>query len=112
VVMDTPPVSVAAEASAAVNAADGVILVVDQERVSRDRLVAAREQLSRTRAKFLGVVLNRTADTGADYSYGYALEQQHGAGHEDGEDGEDARNGHAGAGTSPGAKPAPPRRGR
>jgi Mrp family chromosome partitioning ATPase len=59
VLVDTVPVSTVADASAVAAAADGVILVVDLERISRRELLAAKKQLGHARADVLGIVLNR-----------------------------------------------------
>jgi capsular exopolysaccharide synthesis family protein len=69
VIVDTPPISVAADASTVAAMADGVIVVVDRVRSRRDDLAAAREQLAHARARVLGVVVNRapTPAFGADY---------------------------------------------
>ena len=61
VLIDTVPVSTAADATAAAAAADGVILVVDLERARRRDLLAAKRQLANARAELLGIVLNRAA---------------------------------------------------
>jgi Mrp family chromosome partitioning ATPase len=59
VLVDTVPVSTVADASAVASAADGVILVIDLERVRRRDLLAAKKQLANARATILGIVLNR-----------------------------------------------------
>ncbi|MDP9293363.1 MAG: hypothetical protein M3O90_02890 [Actinomycetota bacterium] len=59
VLVDTVPVSTVADASAVAAAADGVILVLDLERISRRDLLAAKRQLGHARADVLGIVLNR-----------------------------------------------------
>ena len=59
VLVDTVPVSTVADASAVAAAADGVILVVDLDRISRRELLAAKKQLGHARADVLGIVLNR-----------------------------------------------------
>jgi Mrp family chromosome partitioning ATPase len=61
VLVDTVPVSTVADASAVASAADGVILVIDLERVRRRDLLAAKKQLANARATILGIVLNRAA---------------------------------------------------
>jgi Mrp family chromosome partitioning ATPase len=68
--VDTVPVSTVADASAVAAAADGVILVLDLERIRRRDLLAAKKQLSHARADVLGIVLNRAT---VDH-HGYALE--------------------------------------
>lgn len=61
VLVDTVPVSIAADASAVAAAADGVILVVDMAEARRGDLVAAKRQLGIARASLLGIVLNRAS---------------------------------------------------
>jgi capsular exopolysaccharide synthesis family protein len=78
VILDTPPISVAADASAVASMADGVIVVVDRLRSRRDLLAAAREQLAHARARVLGIVVNRapTLALAADYAGDEAPEQK------------------------------------
>jgi polysaccharide biosynthesis transport protein len=78
VIIDTPPISVAADASTVAAMADGVIVVVDRTRSRRDVLAAAREQLANARARILGVVVNRapTLALAADYVGEKAPEQK------------------------------------
>jgi Mrp family chromosome partitioning ATPase len=52
-------VSLAADASAVVAAADGVVLVIDATRIRRRDLLAARRQLDKARVWVIGIVLNR-----------------------------------------------------
>jgi Mrp family chromosome partitioning ATPase len=70
VIVDTVPVTAAADASAVAAEADGVILVVDLARLRRRDVVATTRQLANAQATIVGVVLNRTA---VDYpAYGAA----------------------------------------
>jgi Mrp family chromosome partitioning ATPase len=59
VIVDTVPVSTVADASAVAAATDGVILVLDIERVRRRELMTAKRQLANARAKIIGIVINR-----------------------------------------------------
>ena len=68
-VIDTPPISAAAEASEIAAAADGVILVINAREARRDVLAAAREQLSQARAHLAGVVMNRADSPLIGYEY-------------------------------------------
>ncbi len=80
VIIDSPPVSVAADASTLASIADGVILVIDGARARRDVVAAAHEQLVHARARMLGVVINRAAAPvfGAEYgSYRAPAEEAH-----------------------------------
>jgi non-specific protein-tyrosine kinase len=70
VIVDTPPISVAADASTIVAATDDVLLVVDPNRARRDVLSAARDQLLHVRAHILGVVINRAPAPLLGASYG------------------------------------------
>jgi Mrp family chromosome partitioning ATPase len=73
VLVDTVPVSTVADASAVAAAADGVILVVDLERVRRRELLAAKRQLANARATIIGIVLNRAA---VDFPVYHAAEDE------------------------------------
>jgi Mrp family chromosome partitioning ATPase len=73
VLVDTVPVSTVADASAVASAADGVILVIDLERVRRRDVLAAKRQLANARATILGIVLNRAA---VDFPAYHAAEEQ------------------------------------
>jgi polysaccharide biosynthesis transport protein len=70
VIIDTPPVSAAADASSVASMADGVLLIVDAARGRRDSLAAAHEQLVHARARLLGVVVNRATAPGFGNEYG------------------------------------------
>jgi len=63
VLVDTGPVSLAADTTAVAAAVDGVVLVLDVRRVRRRDLLAARRQLDKARVWVVGIVLNR--DPGA-----------------------------------------------
>jgi polysaccharide biosynthesis transport protein len=69
VIYDTPPLSVAADASLISAITDGVVLVVDSRRTRRKVATNAVAQLQRARANILGVVVNRV-DAGP-YTSGY-----------------------------------------
>jgi capsular exopolysaccharide synthesis family protein len=74
VILDTPPVSVAADASTVASMADGVIVVVDGTRARRDVLSGAHDQLLHARAHVLGVVVNRAPASTRPLEYGPAVE--------------------------------------
>jgi tyrosine-protein kinase len=57
--LDAASVSTIADASVVAASADGVILVVDLDRLPRSGLLAASRQLANSRAQVLGIVLNR-----------------------------------------------------
>lgn len=69
VLVDTVPVSTAADASAVAAAADGVILVLDLETTRRRDLLAAKKQLRNARAEIRGIVLNRAVIDHPAYVY-------------------------------------------
>ena len=58
VLIDTPPVSLVADAAVLAPATDGVLLVVSAGRTKRDLARRAKEQLDNVGAHLLGVVLN------------------------------------------------------
>ena len=58
-VVDTPPVTAGADLTALGPALDGLILVVDLGHSGRTAIIAARDQIERSGARLLGVVLNR-----------------------------------------------------
>lgn len=61
VIYDTPPLSLGSDASLVSAVADATILVIDA-RTRRAAVVQSVEQLRRSQAKVLGVVVNRVAD--------------------------------------------------
>lgn len=58
VLVDTPPVSLVADAAVLAPSVDGVVLVVSAGRTKRDLARRAKEQLDKVGARLLGVVLN------------------------------------------------------
>ena len=71
VVYDTPPFSAGADAALVSSVAEGVVLVVDATKTHRTPMLQAIEQLRRSRANVLGVVVNRAPDA-VDAYYGTA----------------------------------------
>jgi capsular exopolysaccharide synthesis family protein len=72
VIYDTPPLSIAADASLLATNTEGAILVVDVRNAKRKVVLQAVDQLRRTRCTILGVVLNRVPESqGSSYGYGY-----------------------------------------
>lgn len=59
VLIDAPPVMAVTDAAVLANSASGVVFVVGAEMTSRRNALAAIEQLTAARAKFIGAVLNR-----------------------------------------------------
>jgi capsular exopolysaccharide synthesis family protein len=74
VVVDTPPLSVVADAVPLIKQVDGVIVVSRLGQGTRDGLLRLRERLGHLHAPVLGVVVNdvkRRSAPGYDYAYGY-----------------------------------------
>jgi polysaccharide biosynthesis transport protein len=70
VILDSPPVLSVADAAAAARLADGVIMVANLKRSTRDSVVQARDQLEKVGANILGVVVLGVPDsTGGGYGY-------------------------------------------
>ncbi|NNE75205.1 MAG: polysaccharide biosynthesis tyrosine autokinase [Acidimicrobiales bacterium] len=59
VIVDTPPILAAADASSASTAVDGVLILVDTNKTDTDTLLKVRSDLDRVGANVLGAVLNR-----------------------------------------------------
>jgi receptor protein-tyrosine kinase len=70
VILDCPPVLVAADAIALAPLVDAVLVVADRPSTNRKELVRLREQLEEVGGKVLGVVLNRDRTRQTRYSYG------------------------------------------
>jgi receptor protein-tyrosine kinase len=71
VVIDTPPVSVLADAIPLMRLVTGVIIVGQLGRTTRDDALHLRDQLRNLDAPVLGVVANRLRAKGRAYGYGY-----------------------------------------
>ncbi|MBR3367624.1 MAG: CpsD/CapB family tyrosine-protein kinase [Lachnospiraceae bacterium] len=75
VILDTPPVNAVADASVLSRYADGCVMVVSHNQVTRDNVQAAKQQLDKTNTRILGVVLNmydaRNAGTDNTKYYSY-----------------------------------------
>lgn len=74
VLCDTPPVNALTDTSVLSKYVDGAILVVSHNQVTRENVLAAKEQLENTDTKIFGVVLNMfdPRRTGMDYTQNYA----------------------------------------
>lgn len=71
VIIDTPPVSVAADASIIGRAADGTIMVV-RSQVSKKKIIKRVVlSLERNGVRMVGLVLNGVKRTSSEYGYGY-----------------------------------------
>jgi succinoglycan biosynthesis transport protein ExoP len=71
VVFDTPPLSVAADASILAAEADGVLLVVDLSKTKAGDIRASLDQLLKVGCRPLGFVVNRSRRKGLTDSYYY-----------------------------------------
>ncbi|MBA3328042.1 MAG: polysaccharide biosynthesis tyrosine autokinase [Solirubrobacterales bacterium] len=69
IIIDTPPLTVGADASIIAAKADGALLVVDASSTQRVDTEAGIEKLAAVRATVLGVVVNRSAAAGAVSRY-------------------------------------------
>jgi Mrp family chromosome partitioning ATPase len=69
VIVDTSPITIGADASAIASSVDATLVVVDIEKVRRDVLAAANEQLRAARANIVGVVINRANILHKDEAY-------------------------------------------
>jgi capsular exopolysaccharide synthesis family protein len=61
IIVDTPPISVGADASVVASRAEGLLYVIDARRTSKSSAQAGLNQLRRIHAPLLGVVVNRIA---------------------------------------------------
>lgn len=71
VVIDTPPLAVVADAIALLKAVDGVVLVAQLGKNTRDAAAFLRERLVAVNAPLLGVVANGGKARKGGYGYGY-----------------------------------------
>jgi capsular exopolysaccharide synthesis family protein len=71
IIIDTPPVNVVADPLVLASIADGVLLVVEADRTSRNMVRQAGARLAETRAPVLGAVVNKLDLRTSGYSYSY-----------------------------------------
>lgn len=72
IIIDTPPVTVAPDATIVGRKSDGVVLVVRNEFTKKKIIKRAKLELERNQVRLVGVVLNRVKKNQLDYSgYGY-----------------------------------------
>lgn len=71
ILIDTPPAIAVTDAQIIATRADGVILVVDSDKVKRDIALKAKQNLENVRARILGVVLNNVDRKNKDSYYYY-----------------------------------------
>ncbi len=67
VVFDTPPLLIGPDASLIATKTEGVVLIVDATRTRRTALTQAVDQLRRTQANILGVIVNRAGEVTSSY---------------------------------------------
>ena len=83
VICDTPPVNAVTDTTVLSRYADGAVLVVSHNKVTRENVLAAKEQLEKNNTQIFGVILNMydAKKTGTDntkyYSY-YNYNYQYG----------------------------------
>lgn len=71
VIFDTPPLSAFVDAAVLGSVCDGTLLVVREDFVKREDLLAAYDQLRKAEANVIGTVLNYCDTKGGDYYYNY-----------------------------------------
>ncbi|MDD9266228.1 CpsD/CapB family tyrosine-protein kinase [Paenibacillus sp. GCM10023248] len=71
ILIDAPPAIAVTDAQIISTRSDGVILVVDSEKVKRDVALKAKQNLDNVRARILGVVLNNVDRKNKDAYYYY-----------------------------------------
>ncbi|TXK85626.1 CpsD/CapB family tyrosine-protein kinase [Paenibacillus sp. N3.4] len=77
ILIDTPPAIAVTDSQIIATRVDGVILVVDSDKVKRDAALKAKQNLENVRARILGVVLNNVDRKNKEaYYYYYYGESQ------------------------------------
>jgi len=71
VLFDSPPVLVVTDAQLLANKCDGTVLVVSSGFTEKENAVKAKEQLTTSKAKLLGVILNNKKQDQSQYYYYY-----------------------------------------
>ena len=73
VIIDTPPVGQVIDAAIVAPKADGVVMVIEANRVKKKVLEKAKEQLEKSGAEFLGIILNKVNSNELGYGgyYGH-----------------------------------------
>ena len=74
VIVDSPPVSAAADASILAHAVEGVVFVVNRRRSRRPRTIAAVRQLTQAGANIVGLIVNQAGGV-EDYGTYYGTAQ-------------------------------------
>ena len=83
VIFDTPPLSTFVDAAVLGSVADGTLLVVREDFVKREDLVASYDQLRKAEANVIGAVLNYCDTKRGDYYYSYYEQSAAQAGEKD-----------------------------
>lgn len=71
ILIDTPPVLVVADAAITASYLDGVVLVAASGSATKERMVSAKDQLTKVKANLLGVILNKVPSGNGTYYYNY-----------------------------------------
>ena len=71
IIFDTPPMLAAADAGIVSHLTDGVVLVVKMGKTARDSLKLALSNLTKSKSKVLGLVLNGISSKNSSYYYYY-----------------------------------------
>ncbi len=71
VIIDSPPLIPVTDATLLATVCDGVVLVVEESRTTRDLAVSGRKRLAEAKARVLGVVLNKVDLQKDGYYYPY-----------------------------------------
>ncbi|MCM3602186.1 CpsD/CapB family tyrosine-protein kinase [Robertmurraya korlensis] len=71
VIFDSPPVLVVTDAQLLANKCDGTVLVVSSNFTEKENALKAKEQLTASKAKLLGVILNNKKQDKSQYYYYY-----------------------------------------
>lgn len=71
VLFDSPPVLVVTDAQLLANKCDGTVLVVSSNFTEKENALKAKEQLTTSKAKLLGVILNNKKQDQSQYYYYY-----------------------------------------
>jgi len=78
VVLDSPPLLVAADGQILSSRTDGTVLVLEMQRTKGETARQAKELLSRANARLLGLVTNKLRRGPTGYYYCYYHDQKHG----------------------------------
>ena len=73
VIVDNAPLGLVIDCAITASCSDGVVMVIEQGRISRTLAKSVVEQLKKSDCKILGIVVNKTStnDGGRGYGYGY-----------------------------------------